>query len=105
VLLGTTPAGKDSWLETLCSNPYRKPIREIRIKRTGSKTSYLRINDIEITYMTPRGIKKEVLNKNGRVKLYSGGVYKLDLPMPMIIRRIRILTSHESTGLQIYGVY
>ena len=105
VLLGTTPAGKDTWLETLCSNPYRKPIREIRIKRTGNKTSYLRINDIEITYMTPRGVKKEVLNKNGRVKLYSDGVYKLALPKPMLIRRIRILTSHESTGLQVYGVY
>lgn len=105
VLLGTTPAGKDSWLETLCSNPYHKPIREIRIKRTGSKASYLRINDIEITYTTPRGIKKEVLNKSGRVKLYSGDIYKLALPMPMFIRRIRILTSHESTGLQVYGIY
>ena len=105
VLLGTTPAGKDSWLETLCSNPHRKPIREIRIKRTGSKTSYLRISDIEITYMTPAGIKKEVFNKSGRVKLYSDDVYKLALPTPMMIHRIRILTSHESTGLQIYGVY
>jgi hypothetical protein len=105
VLLGTTPAGKDTWLETLCSNPFRKPIREIRIKRTGSKATYLRINDIKITYMTPAGIKKAVLNKNGRIKLYSGGVFRLSLPTPMMIRRIRILTSHESTGLQVYGVY
>jgi hypothetical protein len=105
VLLGTTPAGEDTWLETLCSNPYHKPIREIRIKRTGGKASYLRINDIEITYMTPAGTKKEVLNKNGRAKLYSDSVYKLALPMPMMIYRIRILTSHESTGLQVYGVY
>jgi hypothetical protein len=105
VMLGTTPAGEDTWLESLCSNPYRRPVREIQLKRTGRKTSYLRINDIEVTYLTPKGPRKEVFNKNGRVKLYHDGTYRLSLPRPMRITRIRILVNHESTGLEVYGVY
>lgn len=66
VLLGTTPGGSSTWLETLCSNASPRPIREIQLKRTGRKTSYLRINDIEVTYLTPAGKRKEVFNKGGR---------------------------------------
>ena len=105
VLLGTTPGGNSTWLETLCSNPSQRPIREIQLKRTGRKTSYIRINDIEVTYLTPGGRRKEVFNKNGRVKLYHDGIFKLSLPRPMRIVNIRILVSHRSTGLEVYGVY
>lgn len=105
VLLGTTPGGNSTWLETLCSNPSQRPIREIQLKRTGRKTSYIRINDIEVTYLTPGGRRKEIFNKNGRVKLYHDGIFKLSLPRPMRIVNIRILVSHRSTGLEVYGVY
>jgi hypothetical protein len=105
ILLGTTPGGDGTWLETLCSSPYRRPIREIRLKRTGRKASYLRINDIEVTYLTPAGVRKEVFNKNGRAKLYYNGVFRLSLPMPMRVTRVRILVDHESTGLEVYGAY
>jgi hypothetical protein len=105
VLLGTTPPGDDTWLETLCSNPDNRPIREIQLKRTGRKASYLRINDIEVTYMTPAGPMKEVFNKSARTKLYYDSVFRLILPRPMKVIRIRILTGHESTGLRVYGIY
>lgn len=105
VLFGTTPGGNSTWLETLCSNPSQRPIREIQLKRTGRKTSYIRINDIEVTYLTPGGRRKEIFNKNGRVKLYHDGIFKLSLPRPMRIVNIRILVSHRSTGLEVYGVY
>jgi len=104
ILLGTTPPGDSTWLETLCSSPYYRPVREIRLRRTGRRTSYLRINDIEITYLTPQGFKKEVFNEGGRVKLYYDGVHQLALPRPMRVTRIRILINHESTGLKVYGV-
>lgn len=104
-LLGTTPGGNSTWLETLCSNPSRRPIRQICLKRTGSKEPYLRINDIEVTYLTPRGKHTEVFNKSGRVKLYHGGTFKLSLPRPMQVVKIRVLINHKSTGLQVYGVY
>jgi len=105
VLLGTTTAGDSTWLESLCRNPSHRPIREIRLKRTGRKTSYLRINDIEVTYLTRVGLRKEVFNKNGRFKLYYDGEYRLSLPRLMRITRVRILVNHESTGLEVYGVY
>ncbi|MBN2181251.1 MAG: hypothetical protein JW715_05000 [Sedimentisphaerales bacterium] len=105
VLLGTTPAGNDSWIETLCSNPGNRPIREIILRRTGREASYLRINDIELTYLTPRGPEKETFNKNGRFKLYYDGFYKFALPRPMRVVKIRILIAHKSTGLNVYGVY
>jgi len=105
VLLGTTPGGDGTWLETLCSSPYRRPIREIRLKRTGRKASYLRINDIELTYLTPAGLRKEVFNKNARAKLYYDGVFRLSLPRPMRVTAVRILVGHQSTGLEVYGAY
>jgi len=105
VLLGTTPGGDSTWLETLCNSPYRRSIREIRLRRTGKKTSYLRINDIEVTYLTNAGPRKEVFNKNGRVKLYYDGVYRLSLPRPMRVTGVRILVNHKSTGLEVYGAY
>jgi len=105
ILLGTTTPGDGTWLETLCNTPLGRPIRQILLKRTGSKASYLRINDIELTYLTPKGPQKEVFNKNGRFKLYRDGVYTLSLPKPMMVTRIRVLVDHESTGLQVYGVY
>lgn len=105
MLLGTTPPGHSNWLETLCSRHCGGLIREIRLKRTGQLTQYLRINDIEITYMTPRGPKKEVFNKGGRVKLYYGGEFKLALPRLMRVTRIRINIGHESTGLEVYGIH
>jgi len=105
ILLGTTPGGDSGWLETLCSNPHSRPVKEIQLKRTGRDASYLRINDIEITYLTPVGMKKEVFNKNGRFRLYYDGVYKLSLPGPMMITKIRILVEHKSSGLNVYGVY
>jgi hypothetical protein len=105
VLLGTTPGGSSTWLETLCSNPSHRPIRQIWLKRTGSKDSYLRINDIEITYLTHGGIHKEVFNKGGRVKLYHDGIFKLSLARPMRIVNVRVLINHRSTGLEVYGVY
>ena len=105
LLLGTTPGGDGTWLETLCSSPYRRPIREIRLKRTGRKASYLRINDIEVTYLTPVGLRKEVFNKNARFKLYYDGVFRLSLPMPMRVTAVRILVGHQSTGLEVYGAY
>ena len=105
VLLGTTPAGDSIWLDTLCSSHYQRGVREILLKRTGRKTPYLRINDIEVTYLAPGGLRKEVFNKNGRVKLYHDDVYRLSLPRPMRITRVRILINHETTGLEVYGVY
>jgi hypothetical protein len=105
VLLGTTPGGSSTWLETLCSNPSHRPIRQIWLKRTGSKSSYIRINDIEVTYMTPGGRRKEVFNKGGRAKLYQGGIFKLSLPRPMRIVNIRVLINHRSAGLEVIGVF
>ena len=105
VLLGTTPGGSSTWLETLCSNPSHRPIREIQLKRTGSKDSYIRINDIEITYLTPAGKHKEIFNKSGRVKLYHDGIFKLSLPRPMMVVNIRVLINHRTAGLEVYGVY
>ena len=105
VLLGTTPGGDGTWLETLCSSSYRRPIREIRLKRTGRKASYLRINDIEVTYLTRAGVRKEVFNKNARAKLYYDGLFRLSLPMPMRVTAVRILVGHQSTGLEVYGAY
>jgi hypothetical protein len=104
-LLGTTPAGKDTWLETLCSSPYNRPVREIHLKRTGRESDYLRINDIELTYMTPQGPKKEVFNNGARYRLYYDGIFKLVLPRPMRVVRIRVLIAHESAGLNVYGIY
>ncbi|MHC4424852.1 MAG: hypothetical protein ACYSYV_02005 [Planctomycetota bacterium] len=104
VLLGTTPGGDGTWLETLCSNPYNRPVREIRLERTGRKASYLRINDIEVTYLAPGGPRRMVFNKNGRFKLRYDDVYRLSLPRPMRIAKIRIRADHESTGLKVYGV-
>ena len=105
VLLGTTPGGSSTWLETLCSNPSHRPIRQIWLKRTGSKSSYIRINDIEVTYLTPGGKRKEVFNRGGRVKLYQGGIFKLSLPRPMRVVNIRVLINHRSAGLEVHGVY
>ncbi|MHC4511712.1 MAG: hypothetical protein ACYTAO_22630 [Planctomycetota bacterium] len=104
VLLGTTPAGDSSWLETLCTTRFDGPLKEIRLRRTGRRASYLRINDIEITYSTPTGLRTETFNKAGRVRLYRSGVFKLALPRPMRVHRIRININHESTGLEVYGV-
>jgi hypothetical protein len=104
ILLATTPGGDSTWLEALCSTRYEGPLKEIRIRRTGHKSNYLRINDIEISYVTPRGVIKEVFNKGGRVKLNRDGVFKLALPRPMRIRRVRININHESTGLEVCGV-
>jgi hypothetical protein len=105
VLLGTTPPGSSNWLETLCSNPYHRPIRQIWLKRVGSKESYLRINDIEVTYLTPGGKHTATFNKSGRVKLYNGGIFKLSLPRPMRIVKVRVLINHKSSGLEVYGVH
>ncbi len=105
VLLGTTPAGNDTWLETLCSNTRNRPVREIHLKRTGREASYLRINDIELTYMTQSGPRKETFNEGARQKLYYDGVFKLVLPRPMRVIRIRVLVGHKSSGLNVYGVY
>jgi hypothetical protein len=105
VLLGTTPGGR-AWLETLCSNPYPRPIKQIWLKRKGSKDSYLRINDIEVTYLAPGGKHTEIFNKSGRVKLYNGGTFKLSLPRPMMrIVKVRVLINHKSAGLEVYGIY
>ena len=105
VLLGTTPAGNDTWLETLCSNPRRRPVREIHLKRTGRESGYLRINDIELTCLTPQGPQKQTFNEGRRHRLYYDGVFKLVLPRPMRVTRIRVLVEHKSTGLNVYGVY
>jgi hypothetical protein len=105
VLLGTTAGGDGTWLDTLCNNPYNRPVKEIRLKRTGRKASYLRINDIEITSLSPKGRRKDVFNQNGRVKLRPGSVFSLPLPRPMRIIHIRIRVDHESTGLEVYGVH
>ncbi len=105
VLLGTTPAGDGAWLETLCSNTRRRPVREIHLKRTGRESEYLRINDIELTYMTPQGPRKEIFNAGARHRLYYDGVFKLVLPRPMRVTRIRVLVEHKSTGLNVYGIY
>jgi hypothetical protein len=104
ILLGTTPAGDSTWLETLCTTRYDGLLKEIRIRRTGHRANYLRINDIEITYMTPAGPRNETLNKDGRIKLYSDGVFRLPLPKPMRVVRIRIHINHESTGLTVCGI-
>ena len=105
ILLGTTPPGHSTWIETLCISHCGRPIREIKLKRTGRRTSYLRINDIEVTYMTPRGREKQVFNEGGRAKLYYGGEFRLALPRLMRVVRIRINIGHESTGLEVYGVH
>lgn len=105
ILLGTTPPGDDTWLETHCTTRYDGPLKEIRIRRTGHRAKYLRINDIEITYMTPAGPRRDIFNERGRVRLYSDGIFRLSLPRPMRVRRVRILVHHESTGLEVYGVH
>jgi len=104
ILLGTTPPGHSTKLETLCSTRYDGLLKEIRIRRTGRGGSYLRINDIEITHITPRGPQTAIFNENGRVKLYHSAVFRLALPRPMRIRRIAISVGHESTGLEVYGI-
>jgi len=105
VLLGTTGPGDGAWLETTCYLKHRRPIKQIKLTRTGTKAKYLRINDIELTYMTPKGPARRIFNKNGRVKLYYGRAYTLSLPKPMRVVRVRVLTHHKSTGLNVYGVY
>ena len=104
VLLGTTPPGDNSWVETVCDGTAR-PVKQIQLKRTGRKAGYLRINDIEITYRTPTGTKKQVFNKDARTKLYFYEMFSLVLPQPMRVTHIRIRIEHESTGLQVYGVF
>jgi hypothetical protein len=104
VLIGTTRRGNDTWLETICDDTPR-PVKEILLKGTGYRAVYLRINDIEITYKTPEGLRKEVFNKSGNIKLYSTGVFRLVLPRPMRVTHIRVLIEHESDGLQVYGIY
>ena len=104
IMLGTTPGGDSTWLEALCETRYEGPLKEIRIRRTGNRANYLRINDIEITYSTPAGWGRETFNKNARTRLYSDGIFRLTLPRPMRVRRIRIYINHESTGLQICGI-
>jgi hypothetical protein len=104
VLLGTTPSGDSTWLETLCTTPPHTRIKEIRLQRTGNRARYLRINDIEITYLTPRGPKKELFNEGARFKLYYSDVFKLALPRPMRLVRIRVRIDHKSTGLKVIGV-
>ena len=104
ILLATAPGGDDTRLEALCDTRFDGPMKEIRIRRSGSRARYLRINDIEITYETADGPRRETFNKSGRFRLYSSGVFKLALPRPMRIRRIRINIEHESNGLQVYGV-
>jgi hypothetical protein len=105
VLLGTTSAGHSDWLETLVSSPYHRPIKEIRLKRTGRQADYLRINDIEITHVTPKGHVTVVLNAGARTKLYYDDVFKLSLPRPMNIIKIRVKIDHKSTGLNVYAIY
>ncbi len=104
VLLGTTPKGNDSWVETICENTAR-PVKEIHLERTGNRSNYLRINDIEITYRTPGGIKKMMLNKNAREKLYFNQTFALVLPEPLRVTHIRILIEHETTGLRVFGIF
>ncbi|UCG49258.1 MAG: hypothetical protein JSU94_05630 [Phycisphaerales bacterium] len=104
ILLATTPPGDSTWLEALCTTRYTGPVKEIRLRRTGNRANYLRINDIEIFAVTRRGPEKHIFNKNGRVRLYRSGVFKLALPSPMTIRRIRININHESTGLEVTAV-
>jgi len=106
-LLGTTPGGDGTWVETVCrgAGALGRPLREIRLRRTGNEARYLRINDIEVTYHTHQGMKKEIFNKNGRYKLYRDGVFKLALPRPMRITHIRVRIGHKSTGLKVFGVY
>ncbi|MHC4742005.1 MAG: hypothetical protein ACYS8Z_08850, partial [Planctomycetota bacterium] len=58
ILLGRTPPGHSSWLETLCDGRYVGLLKEIRIRRVGRWPSYIRINDIEITYSAPHGLMK-----------------------------------------------
>ena len=94
ILLGTTPAGDSTWVETLCTTRYNGSLKEIRIRRTGHRASYLRINDIEVTYMTPGGPRKETFNRGARTRLYSGGIFRLSLPRPMSVRRIRVFINH-----------
>ncbi|MBN2591148.1 MAG: hypothetical protein JXA96_14875 [Sedimentisphaerales bacterium] len=103
ILLGTTPRGNDSWVETICTSTLR-PVKEIQLKRTGRRSSYLRISDIEVTYRTPSGTKKMVFNKGGRERLFFDQTFSIVLPEPMRVTRIRILVEHETTGLQIYGI-
>jgi len=105
VLLGTTSGGHSGWLETLVSSPYHRPIKEIRLKRTGRQANYLRINDIEITHVTPRGHRTVVMNTGARTKLYYDDVFKLSLPRPMNIIKIRVKVDHKSTGLNVYAIY
>jgi len=45
ILLGTTPPGHSTKLETLCSTRYDGLLKEIRIRRTGRGGSYLRIKE------------------------------------------------------------
>ena len=104
MLLGTTPKGGNSWVETFCENTF-KPVKEIQLKRTGNKSSYLRISDIEITYRTPAGEKKMLLNKNAREKLYSNQTFSVILSEPLRISHIRILVGHETSGLEVYGIF
>jgi hypothetical protein len=104
IMLGTTPPGDDGWVEMLCSGRYGQALKEIRIRRTGHRARYLRINDIEITYRTPGGLKTTTFNKNGRAKLRCEDVFKLALPRPMKVRRVRIHVEHESTGLEVTGI-
>ena len=105
VLLGVTPPGHSTYLETLCHSPYDLPVGEIRLRRTGSRASYIRINDIEVIYRTGFGTVEQTFNRNGRVKLHPDGVFTLTFPRPLRIMRIRILIDHESSGLKVYGVH
>ncbi len=104
MLLGTTPKGKDSWVETICERT-AMPVKEIHLERTGNNSSYLRISDIEITYRTPDGVKKMLLNKDARERLYFDQTFALVLPEPLRVTHIRILVGHETTGLRVYGIF
>jgi|GEM_PF-2551132 len=105
VLLGTTPGGDSTWLETLCGGAAYPPVRQLRLRRTGQAASYIRVREIEVTYLGLRGTETVMLNTQGRDKLYFNDVYSVALPQPMRVVRVRIHIDHKSTGLEVYGVY
>lgn len=42
ILIGTTPGGHSTWLETLCTTPPHTRIKEIWLQRTGNWARYLK---------------------------------------------------------------
>jgi hypothetical protein len=105
MLLGTTSAGNDSWLEVVCKSPINVLITEIRFRKTRGGSEYIRIYEAEVTYPAPDGMKTELIKiDEKRLYSYAGDYRQLRLPRPMKAIKIRLRIAHRTNGVEVWGM-